>query len=317
MPIEEKEAIAMRKPMRNDQRKRRAANMWEKMTEKLKTGLKLLAFAALPVLFAGSALALSGADYRKMLKVPVFADADAWLNKAWKELSAAAPKAGMEAYRKAQDAWVAKERDALAKRMPQNDESERTLAYARVTEDRARLIEEWIKQEKDAKYVPSFTGQLIWTSEGTSGGYYDFIPDEWHTPLRFYNLYDDVDAAPIYADLSEIIEATEENDGKGVWVKVTGRLDPLADFDNPKTYATLSVDLAEKSGPAEAAEEILERFLWPKGIPDGTAIMFSHETDEDGAPSFVFAVGKSNAEKFTAERYYRVTKDGKVQECGF
>jgi hypothetical protein len=79
---------------------------------------------------------------------------------------------------------------------------------------------------KRRQYIPSFTGQLGWTSEGTSGGTYHFIPDGWHTPLTFYSLYDDVGAVSIYHDLGEIIEAVEtsENDGKKVWVKVTGRL---------------------------------------------------------------------------------------------
>jgi hypothetical protein len=34
----------------------------------------------------------------------------------------------------------------------------------------------------------------------------------------------------------------------------------------------------------------------------------------DGTLSFVFAVGRGDADKFTAERYYGVTEDGDIFE---
>ena len=102
-------------------------------------------FAALLVclavgLLVSPALALSNADYRKMMKDPEFAAADKKLNEVWVGLKKSLPKAAFEALKKDQNAWIARGRDKEANaRMKQEDLSQ-TAAYAAVTRERAESL---------------------------------------------------------------------------------------------------------------------------------------------------------------------------------
>ena len=63
---------------------------------------KFLASLCWVGILAGSALALTGAEYREMLKDPGFAEADQALNQAWAEAKELMPKAAFEALKKEQ-----------------------------------------------------------------------------------------------------------------------------------------------------------------------------------------------------------------------
>ena len=90
-------------------------------------------------ILAGAALALTGAEYREMLKDPGFAEADQALNQAWSEAKELMPKAAFEALKKEQSAWVAKGRDTEAKELI-DDGMTAPKAYALVTKSRAGTI---------------------------------------------------------------------------------------------------------------------------------------------------------------------------------
>ena len=100
---------------------------------------KFLASLCWVGILAGSALALTGAEYREMLKDPGFAEADQALNQAWAEAKELMPKAAFEALKKEQGAWVAKGRDTEAKEFMKNG-MEAPKAYALVTEMRTEAI---------------------------------------------------------------------------------------------------------------------------------------------------------------------------------
>ena len=84
-------------------------------------------------------MALTGAEYREMLKDPGFAAADKALNQAWSEAKKIMPKAAFEALKKEQGAWVAKGRDTEAKELME-DGMEALKAYALTTEMRTEAI---------------------------------------------------------------------------------------------------------------------------------------------------------------------------------
>ena len=90
-------------------------------------------------ILAGSALALTDAEYREMLKDPGFVAADKALNQAWAEAKKVMPKAAFEALKKEQGAWVAKGRDTEVKEFMKNG-MEAPKAYALVTEMRTDQI---------------------------------------------------------------------------------------------------------------------------------------------------------------------------------
>ena len=101
---------------------------------------KFLASLCWVGILAGSALALTGAEYQEMLKDPGFVAADKALNQAWAEAKKVMPKAAFEALKKEQGAWVAKGRDTEAKEFMKNG-MEAPKAYALVTEMRMRAIQ--------------------------------------------------------------------------------------------------------------------------------------------------------------------------------
>ena len=91
-------------------------------------------------LLAAPALALSDAEYKKMMKDPAFAAADKKLNQVWAGLKKSMPKDAFEALRKDQSAWVAKGRDEEAKARMKRDGLSRTAAYAAATRERAEAL---------------------------------------------------------------------------------------------------------------------------------------------------------------------------------
>ena len=101
---------------------------------------KFLASLCWVGILAGSALALTGAEYQEMLKDPGFVAADKALNQAWAEAKKVMPKAAFEALKKEQGAWVAKGRDTEAKEFMKNG-MEAPKAYALVTEMRMRVVQ--------------------------------------------------------------------------------------------------------------------------------------------------------------------------------
>ena len=88
-------------------------------------------------LLAVPALALSDAEYKKMMKDPEFAAADKKLNEAWAKAQKGLPKAALEALKKDQRAWIAKGRDKDAS---EQGDTPRVEAYAFVTEVRAERL---------------------------------------------------------------------------------------------------------------------------------------------------------------------------------
>lgn len=100
---------------------------------------RILAVLCAVLLLSGAASALTGAEYREMLKDPGFVAADKALNQAWAEAKKIMPKAAFEALKKEQDAWVAKGRDTEAKELME-DGMAAPKAYAMVTKLRTDAI---------------------------------------------------------------------------------------------------------------------------------------------------------------------------------
>lgn len=100
---------------------------------------RILAVLCAVLLLSRAASALTGAEYREMLKDPGFVAADKALNQAWSEAKKIMPKAAFEALKKEQDAWVVKGRDTEAKELIE-DGMPAPKAYALVTELRTGAI---------------------------------------------------------------------------------------------------------------------------------------------------------------------------------
>ena len=108
-------------------------------------------FAALLVgllvgLLAAPALALSDAEYKKMMKDPEFAAADKKLNQVWAGLKKSMPKDAFEPLRKDQSAWAAKGRDEAANAKMKSEGLSRTAAYAAATMERAEALPDLAQQ---------------------------------------------------------------------------------------------------------------------------------------------------------------------------
>ena len=101
---------------------------------------KFLASLCWVGILAGSALALTGAEYQEMLKDPGFVAADKALNQAWAEAKKVMPKAAFEELKEEQGAWVAKGRDTEAREFMKNGMAA-PKAYALVTEMRMRVVQ--------------------------------------------------------------------------------------------------------------------------------------------------------------------------------
>ncbi len=105
-----------------------------------------IVFVALLAL-AAPALALSDAEYKKMMKDPAFAAADKKLNQVWAGLKKSMPKDAFEALRKEQSAWAAKGRDKEASESIRAGLSQ-VEAYAAATNRRAEYLSSLAEQRK-------------------------------------------------------------------------------------------------------------------------------------------------------------------------
>jgi uncharacterized protein YecT (DUF1311 family) len=192
---------------------------------------------ALSFVPAASAAKLSDAEYTRMIKAcPEFAAADKRLNAAWKALSQAAKADKMKEYKAWQQNWNNDTRQALVKSMTsskrapkaavKNGKVNKDLAYAVVTNERAIWIEELAKQEKNAKYLPEFTGS-VYLGRNPAGGYLAFVPDGWWTELLLSYAF--VDTIPFLADLTQAVENAP--DGEVFDVTVKGRLTSELGFE--------------------------------------------------------------------------------------
>jgi uncharacterized protein YecT (DUF1311 family) len=200
------------------------------------------------VVLAESALALSDADYKKMLKAsPEFMEADKRLNAAWGALRKAASDGQMERYRESQRHWANVERDGLIDSMSdegyrdmipksalKDGEVDRALAYALVTNERAALLEELAKQERDGDYLAAFHG-ILESARDDIGELYWFTPDGWWTSLVFCYSNSEISAA---ADAREILDKS----GEPCYVTVSGRLNGGDGFDWKENGRTLSIE---------------------------------------------------------------------------
>jgi len=169
-------------------------------------------------ILAGSALALTGAEYREMLKDPGFVAADKALNQAWAEAKKVMPKAAFEALKKEQGAWVAKGRDTEVKEFMKNG-MEAPKAYALVTEMRMRAIQ---TAAEDAFLMGNPSGvQGFYVRKGKGG------EDGW---LKVYNR-----TLPNLEAKIEAVRETSPGNANVGELSGKGRLkDGVAEFVDPE-----------------------------------------------------------------------------------
>ena len=179
---------------------------------------KFLASLCWVGILAGSALALTDAEYREMLKDPGFAAADKALNQAWAEAKKVMPKAAFEALKKEQGAWVAKGRDTEAKEFMKNG-MEAPKAYALVTEMRMRAIQ---TAAEDAFLMGNPSGvQGFYVRKGKGG------EDGW---LKVYNR-----SLPNLEAKIEAVRETSPGNANVGELSGRGRLkDGVAEFVDPE-----------------------------------------------------------------------------------
>ena len=179
---------------------------------------KFLASLCWVGILAGSALALTSAEYREMLEDPGFATADKALNQAWAEAKKVMPKAAFEALKKEQGAWVAKGRDTEAKEFMKNG-MEAPKAYALVTEMRMRAIQ---TAAEDAFLMGNPSGvQGFYVRKGKGG------EDGW---LKVYNR-----TLPNLEAKIEAVRETSPGNANVGELSGRGRLkDGVAEFVDPE-----------------------------------------------------------------------------------
>lgn len=179
---------------------------------------KLLASLCWVGILAGSALALTDAEYREMLKDPGFVAADKALNQAWAEAKKVMPKAAFEALKKEQGAWVAKGRDTEVKEFMKNG-MEAPKAYALVTEMRMRAIQ---TAAEDAFLMGNPSGvQGFYVRKGKGG------EDGW---LKVYNR-----TLPNLEAKIEAVRETSPGNANVGELSGKGRLkDGVAEFVDPE-----------------------------------------------------------------------------------
>ena len=179
---------------------------------------KFLASLCWVGILAGSALALTGAEYQEMLKDPGFVAAEKALNQAWAEAKKVMPKAAFEALKKEQGAWVAKGRDTEAKEFMKNG-MEAPKAYALVTEMRMRAIQ---TAAEDAFLMGNPSGvQGFYVRKGKGG------EDGW---LKVYNR-----SLPNLEAKIEAVRETSPGNANVGELSGRGRLkDGVAEFVDPE-----------------------------------------------------------------------------------
>ncbi len=127
---------------------------------------------------------------------------------------------------------------------------DKVLAYAVVTEERARWLDELAKQEKDATYLPEFAGRLAW-GRNPVGGYLAFTPDGWWTEfLLCYSI--SVEEIPGGAGAKESLNNSPQ--GK-ISASVKGRLTSELGFEwygDTPDIADFSITIGGKSSSTQA-----------------------------------------------------------------
>lgn len=178
---------------------------------------KFLASLCWVGILAGSALALTGAEYQEMLKDPGFVAADKALNQAWAEAKKVMPKAAFEALKKEQGAWVAKGRDTEAREFMKNGMAA-PKAYALVTEMRMRVVQ---TAAEDAFLMGNPSGvQGFYVRKGKGG------EDGW---LKVYNR-----SLPNLEAKIEAVRETSPGNANVGELSGKGRLkDGVAEFVDP------------------------------------------------------------------------------------
>ena len=190
---------------------------------------------------AASAAKLADSEYKKMLQgCPEFAVAEKHMDAAWKALGQVADAKNMKEYMAWQKNWVDQERQAsvaamlttkkdkaiIPKGASKDSQVHKDLAYAVVTEERALWLDELVRQEKDANYLPEFTGRLSW-GRNPVGSYLAFTPDGWWTSLLLCYAMS-IDDIPSAAHAKEVLESSSEG---VVPVAVKGRLTSELGFE--------------------------------------------------------------------------------------
>lgn len=212
-----------------------------------------------------SAAGLPDSEYKRMLKAsPEFAAAEKHLNAAWTTLGQTANTKQMEEYKVWQKNWLGDTRqESVAAMLAMKggkalipDEAlkdgkvNKDLAYAVVTEERARWLDELTKQEKDATYLPEFAGRLAW-GRNPVGGYLAFTPDGWWTEfLLCYSIA--VEEIPGGAGAKEALDNSSQ--GK-ISASVKGRLTSELGFEwygDTPDIADFSVTVGGKSSSDQA-----------------------------------------------------------------
>ncbi|MCR5347400.1 MAG: SH3 domain-containing protein [Fretibacterium sp.] len=124
---------------------------------------RFLSALAFLLLLTVPALALSDADYWKMMKDRDFARADKALTQAWNKAKKSFPdtKAGRAAFKRLRDdqrEWIRNGRDANAQDLIGMEGYSRVEAYAEVTRERAKylpeLVREYLKEAEPKKEAP-------------------------------------------------------------------------------------------------------------------------------------------------------------------
>jgi hypothetical protein len=190
-------------------------------------------FLILVTISGASAAKLSDSEYKRMLKAcPEFAAADKHLNTAWKALGQVAGADGMKKYKEAQADWsgaarqenvaamlASRNKDRIPAAALKGGKVNKDLAYAVVTEDRALWLDEIVKQEKDANYLPALSGRLYW-GHNPAGGYLGFTPNGWWTELLLCYAWAEL---PI---LEEARKALDDSSEGVIHAAVKGRFTP-------------------------------------------------------------------------------------------
>ena len=201
--------------------------------------------AALLVFVAGSAFALTDADYKKLMKNEDFKAADAQLNAAWKLAKSRLTPAEFEALKADQKKWIASGRDAAATAQIKEYELEKADAYATVTEERAAAI----TRNANVSYLKRNPNRIQ--------GYY--VRDDKDEPGTLQVFWEGPGAKTVRVSLNVVLDQGGGNvregnlDGGGT---LNGSSVTVADDEEPdaKLNIKFTGDAAEVTAPPEFYE---------------------------------------------------------------
>ena len=143
------------------------------------------------------ALALSDSEIKEMAqKNQAYASARASLDAALKELQAAKPE-GLQGFLDDQRRWDRSWQDSLVSSMMTahrqgqsvpasvlvSNKVDKTLAYARVTAERAHIMGELARQAQNPTYGVSLNGRLGQARHAMMGGMFTITPEGWWTSI--------------------------------------------------------------------------------------------------------------------------------------